>query len=137
MAGLVLVGSRYQAIGTQALKKSEERVIRGLVPCEAQSAALGHVGHHFDRAAEICIGMPWRGEPGEVGFRQPVTLSDIPPYPRVIRHLLFERIRRAIERRRLQTEPFGNAAPHPLPAENVAIDDVERLVRRCGGLGGP
>ena len=58
MAGLVLVGSRYQAIGTQPIEQSEERVIRGLVPLKAQSAVLGHIGHHFDRAAEILIGMP-------------------------------------------------------------------------------
>lgn len=65
-----------QARGPQLREQVEERFVRGLPGAKAQLAALCHVGHHFERAPEIEIGMPGRGQPVERRLGQAVALDD-------------------------------------------------------------
>ncbi len=79
--------------------------------------------------------MPGRHEAVHVRFGQIVAFCNLAPDRSILGHLLFERLYGAIEGGGFQLEPGGNAAPHPLPAEDIAIDDVEFAVgcTRCRG----
>ena len=72
--------------------------------------------------------MPGRGQPRQVRLDQLVPHGDLPPRLRIASHLRLQRPDDAVERRRRDPEPCGDTAPHPFPAEDVAIDHVERLV---------
>src|SRR5215471_488531 len=52
----------------QALEEVEEGIPRLLIGEEAGLAALRHVGHHLDLAAEIRIAVPGGGEAVEIGL---------------------------------------------------------------------
>jgi len=55
---LAIVSSRNQFPLTQCCKDIEEGIVAGLIIEKAHTATLGHVGHHFDRASKIGVGMP-------------------------------------------------------------------------------
>ena len=81
--------------------------------------------------------MPGGGETVEVRLGQPLARRDCAPQRGIVCHLLFQRAHDAIERRRRDAEPISDAVPHPLPAKDVAVDDVERFVVRCVGFRRP
>ena len=49
------------------IEKHEKRFIGGLIAGEPEPPALRHVGHAFNRAAEIGIGVPGLGEARQIG----------------------------------------------------------------------
>ncbi len=59
------------------------------------------------------------------------------PQRGIIGHLLGERTDLTTERHGLDIEPRGDPAPHPAPAEHIAIDHVEGLVGGGRGLRRP
>jgi hypothetical protein len=121
----------------EAGEEVEEAVVGGLVVEEAELAALAHVGDDFDGTAEVGVGVPGGGEVVEVGFGEMVTVGDVAPDWFGVGELLLEGGAFAGEGRGFDAEPLGEAGPHPAPAEDVAVDDVEGLVAGGGRGGGP
>ena len=76
--------------------------------------------------------MPPGSQAADIGFRQIMLLRDGAPLRGRILHALSQRRHRLGQIRRLDAEVGGQARPQPLPAEHVAIDDIEIFVA-CGG----
>ena len=104
-------GLRDKPVGPQLREQVEERPLGRLVVHEAEFAALGHVGHHLDRPAEVEVGMPGRGEAVEIGlletvFRRPCRArSAARPPSAASSGWTF-----AVEADRLDAEPFWRGA---------------------------
>ena len=68
---------------------------------EAEPPAVPHVGERLDRASEVGVRVPPRGERVDVEVAQAVTAHDLGPDLAGIGHLLLERRGLAVERHRL------------------------------------
>ena len=124
-------------MGAKGVEKIEEALVGGLVGEEAELAALTHVGDDFNGPAKVSVGVPGGCKDGEIGFGEIVFLSDRVPDGCGVGELLLERRDCAIEGCGLDAEPVSDARPHPTPAEDVAVDDVEGLVASYGRCGCP
>ena len=99
-------------------------------------AALPHVGERLHLAAEVGVGVPPRGQLGRASAAtSPCSLDQAGPHLVGVAHPALERLRLTRVLRSLHAEPLGDPHPHLAPAEDVAVDRVERLVARSG-LGG-
>src|SRR4051812_32979310 len=130
---MAMSGSGDQPVGSEFRKQVEEGIIGGLVAGKAETTALRHVGHDLNRSSEIGIRVPGGCQTTKIRLDQALPLGNLTPDGGDFLHLLFQRQDGAVERRGLKVEPLGKAAPHPAPAENIAIDHVERLIKGGGG----
>src|SRR5215213_829438 len=131
---IALSGSGDQSVSPKLRKQVEEGVIGRLIAGKAKATALRHIGHDLDRPSEISIRVPRRCKTTKVRLDQALPLGNPTPDGSILLHLLFQRQNGAVEGGGLEVEPLCNAAPHPAPAKNIAVDHVERLIE--GGRGG-
>ena len=115
--------------------RGEERVLGRLIGGEAEPPALAHVSDDLDRAAEIGIGVPWRGEAAEVGLSKIFAFGDAGARP--ARHPPSAVPAAAPNRRTVlvrEPNPRGDASPHPLPAEYVRRSHTLNAWSRAAGV---
>ncbi|WP_022907425.1 SDR family oxidoreductase [Curtobacterium sp. B18] len=91
---------------------------------EAGVAALAHVRHDLHRATEVGVGVPPRGEAGDVRLGETVALGDPGPRGLVRGHLRFEWAGLALEADhagRVDAEVRREPGPHPAPCACVCL----------------
>jgi hypothetical protein len=101
-----------------------------LVSCKAKVSGLRHIGDALKGSRKVAVRVPERGDAVDLGLDQVMPMSDGFPSGPGVGHLLGQWRTLGGERNRFETEPLGQASPHPAPTEDIAINDVKGLVPR-------
>src|SRR5690242_19051609 len=83
--------SGHDALGAQTLEQAHEQRLRVADAVEPEAAAAPHVGERLDRAPEVGVRVPPRGDRRHVEIAQPVPAHDPGPDLGGVGHLLLER----------------------------------------------
>jgi hypothetical protein len=117
-----------------SIECGEEALQGDAIAVEAAFAAAAHVGEALDRTPEVAVRVPPGGDAVEVRFDETVLLGERGPARQGILHPRRQGAILAVVPLPGHVEVLGDPLPHPAPAEDVAVGDVERRVG--GGRGG-
>ncbi len=125
------------ALEPQPVEKIEEGRATFLIEIEAEKTALCHVIYAFQLASQIAIGVPPRSQLVDIPFRESMLVRDGSPEACDLGELWSERLDRVGWTGGFDLEVGSDLWPHPSPAEDISIDDIEGLIPGLRRYGGP
>ena len=128
---------RDDTLAVQPREQVQEAGQGGAVGREPGGTAARHVGEALDVASQVAVRVPPRGDAPDVLLPQSFALGQSGPHRLRPHHLLLQGSGRTLEADRLDPQGLGQARPHPAPAEDIAVGDVEGQVARSRSGGRP